>query len=77
MEILIDKENDDILIKVKYAKGTYKGNYIDIDKYNYTTSKNLLNINNDNGLYNQLGTKESLDFWVPIKLASSGMVINL
>ena len=74
MEILIDKKNDDILIKVKYAKGTYKGNYIEIDKYNYTTSKNILNTgkNNEYGLYDQLQTKISEDFWIPIKLASSG-----
>jgi hypothetical protein len=72
MEIKI--EDNDIKIKVEYARGINKPSGIMIDKYNYTEGKNILKPcgNNQYGLFNDDNLKISDNFFTTINLASSG-----
>ncbi len=76
METVINMESEEILITVKFARGRQlRSGYPIIEKYNYTTGKNLQNPsgNDQYGLYDNTGTNKIADtFQIPIKLASNG-----
>jgi hypothetical protein len=75
METIIDKNNNDILSLVKYARGIETRTFPMIEKYNYTIGKNLLDSSGENqyGLFDKTNTTKISDtFKYPINIPSSG-----